>query len=164
MTLTTSTPTTIANWHDADADLTWITKRIAVGGGIFGPVAMADVARQGVTHIISLAEFDETSLAAPHGIAVLHAHVEDDFTPKSPAWFARGVKFAKAALAQKGAKVLVHCAAGIHRGPLMTLALLCATGWGMLDAMRRIERRRPQVDFPNVYLDSVRAFLRRERL
>jgi len=149
-----------ASWHDtAHVDMDWATERIAVGGGIFSFAAMAEVAAAGVTHILSVGDFDESELAAPHGVAVLHAHVEDNFEPKDAAWFERGVNFAKAALRDVNAKLYIHCAAGIHRGPLMALAVMCSTGWSIEAAMRLIKRRRPQVDFPEVYLDSVRTYL-----
>jgi protein-tyrosine phosphatase len=141
------------------ADLNWVTDRIAVGGGIFGPVAMADVAAEGITHIVSLSEFDESPLAAEHGVAVLHDYVEDDFEPKDAAWFGRCVKFAKAALAQKGAKLLVHCAGGINRAPMMTLAVLCSMGWNVEKAMRHMRACRPCVSFPDVYVTSVERYL-----
>jgi hypothetical protein len=50
-------------------DMTWVTDRIAVGGGIWTADGMAAVARAGVTHIIDMQiEFDDTALAEPHGI------------------------------------------------------------------------------------------------
>jgi hypothetical protein len=53
-------------------DISWITDRIAVGGGIWTPEKMAEVARIGITHIIDMQiEFDDTPLAEPHGIQVL---------------------------------------------------------------------------------------------
>jgi protein-tyrosine phosphatase len=164
------TTTTINNrWASEHADVDWLTDRIAVGGGIFGCTAMREVAAAGITHVISLAEFDETKLAAPHGVAVCWNHADDDGEPKAAAWFERGVDFAKAVLRDRSAKLYVHCAAGIHRGPLMALAVLCAMGWSVEKAMRHIERCRPQVDFPPVYVESVVRYLefaealRRER-
>src|SRR5437764_11999596 len=53
-------------------DMTWVTGRIAVGGGIWTADNMVAVARAGVTHIIDMQiEFDDTKLAEPHGIDVL---------------------------------------------------------------------------------------------
>ena len=42
---------------------------------------------------------------------------------------------------------------------MMTLALLCALGWKLNDAIRLIETRRPQADFADVYVRSVERFL-----
>ncbi len=74
--------------------------------------------------------------------------------------FARGVEFALAALEEKGAKLFVHCAAGVHRAPMMTLALLGVMGWSVEDAMDLIEVRRPAADFAEVYVRSVEEYLK----
>jgi protein-tyrosine phosphatase len=144
-------------------DMSWVTGRIAVGGGIWNAENMVQVARAGVTHIIDMQiEFDDTSLAEPHGIAVLWNPIDDDFQPKSPDVFQRGVDFALEALDEKETKVFVHCAAGIHRAPMMTLAILCSLGWKLADALQLIEARRPVVDFADVYVNSVKRFLQEQ--
>jgi protein-tyrosine phosphatase len=141
-------------------DMTWLTGRIAVGGGIWTAENMVNVARAGVTHILDMQiEFDDTALAAPHGIAVLWNPTDDDFQPKSAEVLRRGVDFALKALDQEGTKIFVHCAAGVHRAPMMTLAILCSLGWKLEDALLLIETRRPVVDFPDVYVNSVQRFL-----
>src|SRR6266850_6481182 len=141
-------------------DMTWVTGRIAVGGGIWNEENMEKVAREGITHVIDMQiEFDDTPLAAPHGVEVLWNPIDDDFQPKPAAIFQRGVDFAIEALDQPGTKVFIHCAAGIHRAPMMALALLCTLGWKLKDALRLIETRRPQADFAVVYVRSVERFL-----
>jgi protein-tyrosine phosphatase len=141
-------------------DMTLVTGRIAVGGGIWTADKMAEVARLGVTHIIDMQiEFDDTQLARPHGIEVLWNPIDDDFQPKPPEVFQRGVDFATAALEQDGTKLFIHCAAGVHRAPMMTLAVLCSMGWEPDEAQDLIEKERPVVDFADVYLRSVERFL-----
>jgi protein-tyrosine phosphatase len=141
-------------------DITWVTERIGVGGGIWTAENMVAVARAGITHIIDMQiEFDDTPLADRHGIAVCWNPVDDDFEPKPAEVFARGVDFALAALEEDGSKLLVHCAAGVHRAPMMTLALLGVMGWNVEDAMRLVEARRPVADFAEVYVQSVEEFL-----
>jgi protein-tyrosine phosphatase len=145
-------------------DMTWITDGIAVGGGIWTSEHMAEVARAGVTHILDMQiEFDDTTLAAPHGIRVLWNPIDDDFQPKPPEVFERGVGFARQALEEDGGKLFVHCAAGVHRAPMMVLAILCKTGWKIDDAQDVMETRRPVVDFAPVYVDSVRRYLKWQR-
>jgi protein-tyrosine phosphatase len=142
-------------------DITWITDRIAVGGGIWNAENMAVVARAGITHIIDMQiEFDDTPLAAPYGIEVCWNPIDDDFEPKPAGVFAQGVEFALAVLEDDRAKLFVHCAAGVHRSPMMTLALLAVLGWPLEDAMDLIEQRRPAADFADVYVRSVENFLR----
>ena len=141
-------------------DMTWITERIAVGGGIWNAQNMADIVRTGVTHIVDMQiEFDDTPLAAPYGIAVLWNPTDDDFEFKPPELFERGVSFALAALGDDEAKLYIHCAAGVHRAPMMTLAILSSMGWNFDDALQTIEARRPVADFPDVYLNSVRRYI-----
>jgi protein-tyrosine phosphatase len=141
-------------------DITWVTDRIAVGGGIWNAENMAAVARAGITHIIDMQiEFDDTPLARSCGIEVCWNPVDDDFEPKPREMFQRGVEFGLAALEGNEAKLFVHCAAGVHRAPMMTLALLGVMGWTVEDAMELIESRRPAADFAEVYVESVEAFL-----
>jgi protein-tyrosine phosphatase len=145
---------------DVRMDMTWVTGRIAVGGGIWNAGNMATVAQAGITHVIDMQiEFDDTPLAEPHGIEVLWNPIDDDFQPKPAAVFQHGVEFAIKALDWPGTKLYIHCAAGVHRAPMMALALLCALGWKLKDALRLIETRRPQADFADVYVRSVERFL-----
>src|SRR4029077_10486099 len=103
-------------------DMTWVTERIALGGGIWTAEKMAEVARAGITHVIDMQiEFDDTNLAEPHGIEVLWNPIDDDFQPKPPEIFQRGVGFAIETLAGDGTRLFIHCAAGVHRAPMMTL-------------------------------------------
>ena len=144
-------------------DMTWVTDRIAVGGGIWRAENMAAVSRAGITHIIDMQiEFDDSELAEPFGIDVLWNPIDDDFQPKPPEIFQRGADFAAEALDQDGTKLFIHCAAGVHRAPMMTLAVLCSMGWTQEAAQELIEKRRPVVDFAHVYVRSVEKFLDRQ--
>ena len=141
-------------------DITWVTDRIAVGGGIWTADNMGKVVREGVTHIIDMQlEFDDTPLGEEFGVQVLWNPTDDDFDRKPAELFRRGVDFARAALEDPTAKLLIHCAAGVHRAPMMTLALLGSMGWSLADAMHLIEKRRPVADFADVYVRSVEEFL-----
>jgi protein-tyrosine phosphatase len=141
-------------------DMTWVTGRIAVGGGIWTAETMAKVSRAGITHIIDMQlEFDDTALAEPFGIKVLWNAIDDDFQPKPPEVFRRGVEFAREALSEDDTKLLIHCAAGIHRAPMMALAVLCATGYSLEQAKQLIQTKRYVVDFAEVYVRSVEEFL-----
>ena len=141
-------------------DMTWVTERIAVGGGIWNADNMAELAQAGITHIIDMQiEFDDTPLASEYGIEVLWNPTDDDFEAKPRELFQSGVDFAVKALDQPAAKLYVHCAAGVHRAPMMMLALLASMGWGMWDAIRTIQKKRPVADFADVYVRSVEEFL-----
>ncbi len=141
-------------------DITWVTERIGLGGGIWNARNMEELAQSGVTHVLNMQiEFDDRPLAEVHGVQVLWNPTDDDFLPKSPELLKRGVDFALEALDGPEARLYVHCAAGVHRAPMMTLAVLCAMGWEMEAAMALIETRRPAADFADVYVESVRRFL-----
>lgn len=142
-------------------DIAWITDRIAVGGAIWDERRMLEVVEAGITHILDMQiEFDDTLLAEPYLVEVLWNPMDDDFQPKPPEVFQRGVDFVLRALEDPEARVLIHCAAGVHRAPMMMLAVLRAQGWGLEEAKLRIQSRRPVADFADVYVRSVEDFVR----
>jgi len=121
---------------------------------------MEELVQAGVSHVLNMQiEFDDRPLAEPHGVRVLWNPTDDDFLLKPPELLKRGVDFALEALEAAEARLYVHCAAGVHRAPMMTLAVLCALEWEIEAAMVLIETRRPVVDFADVYVESVRRFL-----
>ena len=90
----------------------------------------------------------------------LRLPIDDDFRTKPPELLQRGVDFALAALEDPAAKLYIHCAAGVHRAPMMTLAVLRAQGWSLAEAVQLIEEKRQVVDFADVYVQSVEEFVR----
>jgi protein-tyrosine phosphatase len=141
-------------------DMTWVTDRIAVGGGIWNEQNMIAVVKAGVTHVINMQiEFDDRPLCQPYGVQVLWNPTDDDFQPKPAALLDAGVQFAQKALASPGNKVYIHCAAGVHRAPMMTLALLRANGWSLEDALETVQSLRPVVDWADVYVESVERYI-----
>jgi protein-tyrosine phosphatase len=142
-------------------DLSWITEQIAVGGGIWNETKMLEIVRAGVTHIVNMQiEFDDRPLAEPYGVKVLWNPMDDDFQPTPPEALKRGVDFALQALSHKNNKVFIPCAAGVHRAPMQTLAVLRSLGWSLEDAQRVMQAERPVVDFADVYVQSVENFMR----
>ena len=141
-------------------DMTWVTDRIAVGGGIWNDQNMEELVTMGVTHIIDMQiEFDDRPIAEPYGVNVLWNPTDDDFQPKPAELFQQGVAFAMKALDEPAGKLYIHCAAGVHRAPMMTLAVLRVLGWTLKDAIDLIQRRRYVVDFADVYVVSVENFI-----
>ena len=145
------------------ADFDFITSRLAVGGGLWTIENLSDIRRAGFTHIINTQiEFDDRTLIEGDGAGwpdILWLPTEDDCLPKPFEFFDAGVRYALAALDQPEACVLVHCASGVHRAPMVTLAILRAMGHARREARRMIEACRPGAEFPEVYLDSVEAFV-----
>jgi protein-tyrosine phosphatase len=154
---------------DRTMDISWLDddKRIGVGVAIWNSRdKMAQVIGEGVTHIIDMqVECDDTELGEEYGIKVLWNPTDDDFEAKPAELFQRGVDFARKAFEKPDSKLYIHCAAGVHRAPMMALAVLCSVDVGSLkkmglDAARElIEDRREVADFAEVYVDSVKAFL-----
>ena len=141
-------------------DMTWITDRIAVGGGIETAENMELVARAGITHIIDMQiEFDDTALAAAHNIKVLWNGIYNDFNSKPAEILERGVEFGLRSLRKPKSRLLIHCTLGMHRAPMMALAVLCAMGWPLKIAMDCIQKCRPVVYFADAYVSSVENFL-----
>src|SRR5260221_13307113 len=49
-------------------DMTWVTERVALGGGIWNTRNMEELAQAGVTHVLNMQiEFDDSPLAEPYG-------------------------------------------------------------------------------------------------
>ncbi|HZD95870.1 MAG TPA: dual specificity protein phosphatase [Candidatus Sulfotelmatobacter sp.] len=141
--------------------MTWITDQIAVGGGIWNDENMAELVRMGISHVIDMqSEFDDRPLAVGHPVKVLYNPTDDDFLPKPPQLFQAGVDFALEALDSRASKVYIHCAAGVHRAPMMTLALLRVLGWPLEKAKKHILKLRYVVDWADVYVESVENFVK----
>ncbi len=142
-------------------DMTWVTDRIAVGGGIWYDENMLELVRMGVTHIINMQiEFDDRPLAEGYPVTVFHNPTDDDFQLKPPRLFQGAVEFALDALDQHEGKVYIHCAAGVHRAPMMTLAIMRVLGWPLEDAKKLIQQRRYVVDWADIYVQSVEEFIK----
>jgi len=70
-----------------------------------------------------------------------------------------GARIAGFDRARGAGEELVTAEAGVHRGPLVALAILATLGLTLRDARGLIQARRPQADFPQPYLESVEEFL-----
>ncbi len=71
----------------------------------------------------------------------------------------RVCEFAISALDEPESKLYIHCAAGVHRAPMMGLAVLRALGYPLEEAMGLIEGRPHVADFADVYVRSVEQFM-----
>jgi protein-tyrosine phosphatase len=141
-------------------DYQFVTDRLAVGGSIGTAENMRAIAQAGITHVVNMqVEFDDRAISDGTGVRVLSNGCDDDFMPKPAELFWNAVSFALAALREPDAKVLFHCAAGIHRSPLMLLAVMRALGYELETAVTMIVAARPQCDFPFVYLESLENFV-----
>lgn len=148
-------------------DITFVNRRVAVGGGIFCEENMQAMKRKGITHIIDAqAEWDDTPIAEKLGIKTLWVPATDDYREPPPQLFEAVYKFVKKELKpNQNTKVMCHCAAGVHRGPMFGLLamLLLEDNLSTKRAVKLICERRLIADFPLVYRDAVEKFVEKKR-
>ncbi len=100
----------------------------------------------GVTHIVDcrVEDSDEefVALHAPH-ITYIYAPTDDDGLEREPEWFDGALLDLGNALTDPDSILLVHCAAGINRGPSMAFRLLLEAGWEPVAALNAIREARP---------------------
>lgn len=138
------------------ADITWITDRIATGADLwpsepFRRAQLSDWVAQGVTHVVDCRqEFSDEGYVGEWAPTIRYSHngIDDRHGYEPPqAAFDHVVAFAREALCDPVAKVLVHCHMGINRGPSMALAVLLDQHPELLpvEAFELLRVRRPFV-------------------
>jgi hypothetical protein len=132
-------------------NLDFVTDRIATGGDLpqFWEDAAAGVRTWqdlGITHVIdNRQEWTDEELVsrlAPE-MRYLYNGVDDAGAGQPDHWFDDGVAWARDALSDPYAKVLIHCHMGINRGPSLTYAVLLDQGFEPIDAIDTIRTARP---------------------
>jgi hypothetical protein len=122
----------------------WVQLRIALGSGVWSRADAQYVADAGITHVIDCTNAPDERPYRGLGVQHFSCPTEDDGKAKPREWFERGIAIARTALADPDARLLVHCAAGINRGPSMCFAILRAVvGLSRDDAHAAIKRVRP---------------------
>lgn len=100
----------------------------------------------GVTHIVDcrIEDSDEAFVAqhAP-GITYIYAPTDDDGLEREPEWFDGALRDLGTALEDPDSVLLVHCSAGINRGPSLAFRLLLEAGWEPVEALNAIRNKRP---------------------
>lgn len=108
-----------------------------------------NLARLGVTHVVSAIDFDITDVFPPH-VQVFHVPVRDLAEEQICGWFDPVVEFIKEALDKEDTKVLVHCFQGISRSPILICAYLVATTpMHALETIKHVQAKRGIVA-PNI--------------
>jgi protein-tyrosine phosphatase len=140
----------------------WVTPTLATGAAI-PPSGYAELAAQGVTHIISCFEAIDDAAFAPEGVKVLWVPQPDDGKPRNSDDLRKIIEFAKSAGVD--AKIYAHCHAGCNRGPLAAYLVLRVRGMGSSQAIDAIRKARPQVGFyrNDTYLESVERALEEKK-
>jgi len=127
-----------------------VTPRIAMSGGlsrdrVAAQIQLADWESVGITDYIAVHEEcnDGAFIAANSNVRFHRLGVDDWGGRRDPCWFDRVVETALEVLADPDRKLMVTCWMGCNRGPSATFAILLATGWKPLPALRAIRRVRP---------------------
>ncbi len=134
-------------------NISCVTERIWTGGDLpaeRGEDALrgeleAIVAR-GISHVVDCRmEWSDERFFATHApdVGYLH-HPQDDAGQLIPdAWWEEGTAWARQALEDASAQVLLHCHMGINRGPSLTYALLLTLGIGRVEGLDLVRGARP---------------------
>lgn len=170
---------TLLEEEDDDRRIWWmprdpsnrITDRIWCGGDdyLFDHRENRNLLENGITHVLDCrSEAREDYIwhrisasriaAAKAPFNYLLNGTGDDGRKKSVAYFERSIRFGLEALSTPGAKIYVHCAAGINRGPSSCYAIMRAVGYNRTEAERLIRENRPGVGL--AYLEDAEEAVR----
>jgi hypothetical protein len=138
-----------ADRHDHD----WPHRRIALGSGVYSDAHVRSLLAVGITHVLDCRGWPGDAYGdkvfAGTGIAYCHNATPDDGHAKEWEWFLRSVQFARQALADPRAKLLVHCSAGVNRSPATVYAIMRAVlgmpagkAWAAIEGARRVAKPR----------------------
>jgi hypothetical protein len=125
-------------------------------GAQIGRTGKRHLRRLGVGASVNLrAEFDDVAsgLAFPD-----HLHLPTvNGQPPTLAQLGRGVEFI-GRVVRGGGCVYVHCDLGVGRAPVLAVAYLVSTGCELVEALERVQRVRPFVEFTAAQTDQLTRF------
>jgi protein-tyrosine phosphatase len=151
-----------------EPELSWVAdERIAISG-VPRPAAMTALAEQGVTHVVNcrprLDVWWGGDLAAERAAfgreRVAHAPMQDHGLRQRPSTWSGAARFAARVLdTEPGARVLIHCTAGMHRSVMVAYAVLRLRGHSGSAAAGLVLRYRVQAELVPAYVRSVERWL-----
>lgn len=138
-------------------DVSWVTDALALGGAFDGR-DVRRLAALGIAAVVDvrLEAVDDARVLERHGVHLLHLPTPDGHE-LSQEDLRRGVNWISAQLAERK-KVLVHCAAGVGRSPLLVSAVLVSEGKTAAQALGQIRARRWQVAPNDRQLEALLEF------
>jgi hypothetical protein len=101
----------------------------------------------GITDVFDMRE-EANDTEFIHANSTVNGHwfgVDDDGRKRDDAWFQILCDAARVILndTTRSRRILVHCHMGVNRGPSALFAIMLATGWDSLNALRAIRDARP---------------------
>jgi protein-tyrosine phosphatase len=149
--------------------LSWIgDERIAIGSAPTG-ATIDRLAAEGVTHVVNCRATWETLVSQDLAVErllfgrarVVHAPMLDTGWRQHPRRWSAAARFVARTLDQDaGARVLVHCQAGVHRSVMVTYAALRLRRHSAESAAGLIHRHRKEAELLPSYRDSVDEWIR----
>lgn len=143
-------------------DYDWVTSRIALGGAIKSLYDVRKIAADGITHILNVrTNQDEVPWVLQVGLQYASNPTKDkDTDPKPAGWFKSSFDIIVGALADPGAKVLVHCQEGKNRSPSTVYFFLRAIGLDKDYCEELITETREEADGQMAWNDDAEAALK----
>ena len=132
-------------------ELCWVDKFLSVSGDLPSNrdqalVQLRKWEKEGITDVFDMrGEADDTAFIEENSLIKCHWFgVDDNGGERNDEWF-EGIRDAAYDVLNEcsGRRILVHCHMGVNRGPSALFAIMLATGWESLEALRKIRDVRP---------------------
>ncbi len=133
-------------------DYDWITAAIALGAALDKRSDADELVAQGVTHVVNMCvgQADDAYFARHQGVHLVSFGLADGENAGDLGYerLKEAISYIANVLAgDPGAKVYLHCAAGISRSPAVMCGVLMRTDQiSLTDALDRVRRARPIVN------------------
>lgn len=122
----------------------------------------SQVARAGFQALVLAADEYQPPARAFPGVAVMHAPLDDHYDPLTAEEWERIISAARFAAynVSLGRRTLITCQAGLNRSGIITALTVCfLTGTSGEDAVRLIQRRRPDALCNSNFVDHIETVL-----
>ena len=130
----------------------WVSRSLAVSGDLSynreaARIQLSEWEAAGITDVFDMrGEADDTQFIHDNSSITSHWFgVDDNGGKRDDAWFesVRDMAYEVLNDFSRDRKILVHCHMGVNRGPSALFAIMLATGWESLEALRAIRDVRP---------------------
>ena len=130
----------------------WVSRSLAVSGDLSynreaARTQLSEWEAAGITDVFDMrGEADDTQFIHENSSITSHWFgVDDNGGKRDDAWFesVRDMAYEVLNDFSRDRKILVHCHMGVNRGPSALFAIMLATGWESLEALRAIRDVRP---------------------